>query len=70
MAEEKRTLEKSFARLEEITKALEDPDTTLENSFALYQEGCGLLKEAGEKIDLVEKQVKVLDEGGGLSGFQ
>ena len=37
------TLEAAFARLDEITKALEDPNTSLEDSFSLYREGSGLL---------------------------
>ena len=45
------TLEAAFARLDEITKALEDPKTSLEDSFSLYREGSGLLKMADGKID-------------------
>ena len=52
------TLEETFARLDAITAALEDPSTGLEASFALYKEGSELLKQAGGKIDLVQKQVQ------------
>ena len=55
------TLEETFARLDAITAALEDPSTGLEASFALYKEGSELLKQAGGKIDLVQKQVQ--DDG-------
>ena len=41
-------------------KALEDPATSLEDSFALYQEGSVLLAQANQKIDLVQKKVQVL----------
>ena len=38
------TIEQAFSRIDEITKALEDPNTSLEESFALYQEGSKLLR--------------------------
>lgn len=54
------TIEQTFSRIDEIAKALEDPGTSLEESFALYQEGSSLLKAANEKIDMVQKQVQIL----------
>lgn len=54
------TIEQIFARIDEITKALENPETSLEDSFALYQEGSMLLAKANEKIDMVQKQVQIL----------
>lgn len=52
-----------FARLDELLSALEREEH-LERSFQLYAEGVGLVKAANERIDRVEKQVKVLDEDG------
>ena len=57
---EEMTIEQAFSRIDEITKALEDPKTSLEDSFALYQEGSRLLMMANQKIDLVQKQVQIL----------
>ena len=37
-------LEEAFEKLDTIIEELEKPDTSLENSFALYQEGMKLLK--------------------------
>lgn len=54
------TIEQAFSRIDAITKALEDPQTSLEDSFALYQEGSNLLSMANQKIDLVQKQVQIL----------
>ncbi len=56
-------IEQTFARLDEITKALENPQTSLEDSFALYKEGSDLLTKATHKIDMVQKQVQVLQNG-------
>ena len=39
-------LEEAFEKLDTIIEELEKPDTSLENSFALYQEGMKLLKPA------------------------
>ena len=54
------TIEQAFSRIDEITKALEDPQTSLEDSFVLYQEGSRLLQAANQKIDMVQKQVQIL----------
>ena len=54
------TIEQTFARIDEITKALEDPSTSLEDSFALYKEGSSLLASVNQKIDMVQKQVQIL----------
>ena len=62
-------LEKLFARLEEVTADVEKSDITLEESFALYNEGMQLLKQCNETIDAVEKKVQVLDENGEVHEF-
>ena len=51
-------LEKLFARLEEVTADMEKSDITLEESFALYNEGMQLLKQCNETIDAVEKKFR------------
>ena len=62
MAEEK-TLNSCFERLDEITRLMEDPQTGLEAQFDLYKEGMLLVKECSEKIDTVEKQMKIIMNG-------
>ena len=63
------TLEEAFARLEEVTRMLEDEDISLEQSFAVYQKGRELLKYCNESIDKVEKKVLVLNGEGKLDEF-
>lgn len=63
------TLEEAFARLEEVTRMLEDEDISLEQSFAVYQKGVELLKYCNESIDKVEKKVLVLNGEGKLDEF-
>ena len=57
-------LEELFSKLEEVVKNLENPESSLEESFQYYNEGMQLLKRCNEKIDSVEKKVLVLDEEG------
>lgn len=67
--EQELTLEQSFEKLEELLTALESREITLEESFAVYQEGMELLKYCNGKIDQVEKKMQVLSEEGELHEF-
>ena len=72
MAEEKKEefhLEEAFERIEGLLEKLNDREVSLEESFALYQEGMKLLKQCSEKIDRVEKQMLQIDEEGGVHEF-
>lgn len=60
MAKEK-SLEASMEALEEVIAKLEEEDTSLEDSFKLYQSGMKLLKECNNAIDRVEKKLIVLN---------
>jgi len=64
------TLEETFAGLEEVIQKMERGDVTLEESFQLYHEGMGMLKSCNDKIDKIEKQMMILDEGGNLHEFK
>jgi exodeoxyribonuclease VII small subunit len=64
MAKKEMNLEESFEKLNGIVEALEKPDVSLENSFALYQEGMKLLKACSDSIDKVEKQLIILSDNG------
>lgn len=58
-----KTIEETFAELDEIMEKLESSETSLEESFACYEAGMKLVKACGEKIDLVEKQMIILQGG-------
>lgn len=60
----KKTIEQTFAELDEIMEKLESSDTSLEEAFSCYETGMKLVKTCGEKIDKVEKQILILQEGG------
>lgn len=63
------TLETAFDSLDEIVEQLETEEVSLEESFALYHKGMELLKLCNEKIDKVEKQIRIMDEDGGEHEF-
>jgi exodeoxyribonuclease VII small subunit len=64
MAKKEMKLEESFEKLDHILEELEKPEVTLEDSFALYQEGMKLLKLCNDSIDKVEKKLIILEENG------
>ena len=68
--EEEITLEEAFCRLEAIAEQLEDRETSLEDSFTLYQKGMELLKYCSCRLDTVEKKMLQLNEDGTFSEFQ
>lgn len=58
------SLEESFTRLEEIIGALEEGKISLDDSFKLYKEGVGLVKDCNSKLDKVEKEIIIINEDG------
>ncbi|MDO4960890.1 MAG: exodeoxyribonuclease VII small subunit [Eubacteriales bacterium] len=56
------TIEESFDKLDEILEKMEDENVGLEETFKLYEQGLGLIKSAGDSIDRIEKQIRVLSE--------
>ncbi len=61
---ENQTLEQVFEELDSVVEQLEAEGVFLEDSFKYYRKGMELLKVCNDKIDKVEKQMKVLDEDG------
>lgn len=58
------TFEQAMSRLEEIIAALENNQTSLENSVDLFQEGIKLSKICSDKLVGIEDKVaKILVDG-------
>lgn len=64
MEEKALSLEEAFGKLETVIEKLEQPETSLEESFMAYKEGISLVHLCNRMIDRVEKDVKVLSQGG------
>ena len=55
--DEELSLEEAFSKLDVLAQKLEDRETSLEDSFLLYQQGMELLKLCNGKLDTVEKKM-------------
>ena len=60
--ENKLNFEESLARLEEIVKALESGEKSLDDSMKLYEEGVRLVRLCSSELDGVEAKIKILKE--------
>ena len=63
------SVETAFQELDRLADRLEDQETSLEESFALYKKGMELLKYCSEKLDTVEKKMLQINEDGTFSDF-
>ncbi|MCR4590781.1 MAG: exodeoxyribonuclease VII small subunit [Lachnospiraceae bacterium] len=59
------SVEEGFKILEETVNRLSEEDISLEDSFSEFEKGMKVLKAVNEKIDRVEKKVKVITEEAG-----
>ena len=64
MEEQEKTLEETLEELEGIIERIGQRDIPLEDSFVLYQQGVEKLKYCNDKIDAVEKKLRILNEKG------
>lgn len=65
---EEMTIEEAFAQLDELTRKMENSQTSLEDSCPV-SERMELLKLCSGKIDRVEKKMLQIDEDGIISEF-
>ncbi len=56
------TFEQSLNRLEEIVRELERTDLELDRALALFEEGIGHLRNAGQALQQVDARVQQLVE--------
>lgn len=61
------TFEEGMKRLEAISTALEQDTVLLNDMIQLYKEGMKLSKELSNQLDMMEKEIQVL-EGGAYDG--
>lgn len=67
--QEQLTVEKAFEALDAMVEKLESRETSLEESFQVYQEGVKLLAYCSRKIDTVEKKMLQMNEDGSYREF-
>ena len=69
MAENKKdmTFEQKLTRMEEIAKALSDPDTDLQAAVSLYEDGMRLAKEVDDELSKIERRIEIVTSRPGES---
>lgn len=69
MAENKKemTFEQKLTRMEEIAKALSDPDTDLQAAVSLYEDGMKLAKEVDDELSKIERRIEIVTSRPGES---
>ena len=63
MAAKKMTFEESLNRLDEIVRALERGEVSLNESMKLFEEGTKLIKSCSGELDAAEQKVVKLKKG-------
>ena len=59
----KLSIEQLFQGLDDTIRKLDDNSVSLEDSFRYYELGMKAVREAGSRIDEVEKKIRILDGG-------
>ena len=57
----KRAIEELISRLEEITRNIENPETGLEKSIALYEEGLTIADNCKKRLFEARKKIEVIN---------
>ncbi len=58
--ENKQSFEKNLSELEQVVKALEGSDITLDDMIALFERGVKLTRECTQALDNAEQKITVL----------
>ena len=69
-AQDERSLEELFAEAEELIGQMEEPELSLEEAFAAYEQGMKIIRACNSRIDLVEQKMLVMNEEGDLVPFE
>lgn len=63
MNQENKTFEENMHRLEQIVRAMERGDVSLDESLKLFQEGTQLVQQCGKLLDEAELEVRKVVAG-------
>ncbi len=61
MAQNKNTIEGLIARLEAITAEMENPDTGIDKSIKLYEEGLKIAKNCRKRLQVARQKIEVIN---------
>jgi len=57
----KPTIEELIARLEDITKKIENPETGIESSISLYEEGLAIADQCKKRLLEARKKIEIIN---------
>ena len=57
----KTPVEELISRLEEITRTIENPETGLENSIGMYEEGLAIAENCKKRLQEARKKIEVIN---------
>ena len=63
MPEKQLNFEASLARLEEILRALESGDASLDEMLKLYEEGVKLASQCASELEVAKRKIQILQQG-------
>ena len=58
----KLSIEDSFKGLDKIIAQMDDEKCTIEKSIELYEQGVKLVNEVSQKVEKIEKDLKIIDK--------
>ncbi len=67
MADKDKTFEQRLSRMEEISKALSDPATDLQQAVSLYEEGMKIASEVDGELAKIERRIEIVTSRPGES---
>ncbi len=65
MPKKELTFEQTLEKLNGILEELENPDTGIEESLALYENGIKLLRACQKKLENAKQKIKYIEEANG-----
>lgn len=57
------SFEEAYKKLEQIAEKLEDPEISLDESIALFEEGVKLSKYCSEVLEKAKQKIEILENG-------
>ncbi len=67
MADKELSFEEKLDKLEEISKALQDPATDLQKAVSLYEDGMKLANEVDKELSKIERRIEIVTTAPGES---
>lgn len=64
LSDNSKTLEEAFSELDALLRDMDNPNLSLEESFAKYNKGLELIKYCENSVQKIEDRITVLEEGG------